>query len=159
LKLIVQPLATCSRVRVFCNGIQTENWDYVGETEVLTGRLKSGARRENDSVEAHLMTARGQTETYQTISASTSRRVMFTVPCGAFQMRKWAPLSLVSGEVALEMELSSDAAQAFDITGVGSAAGSSDWEVTDMSMFCNIHTVDSNLANSYAKAHPEWEFD
>jgi hypothetical protein len=55
------------------------------------------------------------------------------------------PLSLVSGGVVIEMELA-DVDQAFD-----SSTNTPNWEIKDVSMLCSMHTVDSSLANSYAK--------
>ena len=61
---IAGPLAMFSRIRVFVSGIQVENWDFVGESAVLTDRLKGAARRQNDSVEHHLLTT-GTGDVYQ----------------------------------------------------------------------------------------------
>ena len=143
---VAPPLAMFSRIRVFISGVQCENWDYVGETCVLMDRLKGAARRNNDSVESHFLTAGGYADTYQAIPASSSRSVLFSIPCGVTQMDKWMPLSLVSGGVVLECELSSDSGQAFDVS-----TNAANWDITDVSMLANLHTVDSSLANSYAK--------
>ena len=60
-------------------------------------------------------------------------------------MEKWMPLNLVSGGFVVELELNADTGAAFDTT------NTPNWDITDVSMLCNIHTVDSSLANSYAK--------
>ena len=70
---------------------------------------------------------------------------MFQVPAGCMQMEKWVPLSLVSGGWTVELELAADSGQGFDTT------NTPNWDITDVSMLCNLHTVDSSLANSYAK--------
>ena len=64
LKPIAGPLAMFSRIRVFVSGIQIENWDFVGESTVLMDRLKSAGRRQNDSIEHHLMSD-GTADAYQ----------------------------------------------------------------------------------------------
>ena len=71
---IAGPCAMFSRIRVFVSGIQVENWDFVGESAVLTDRLKGAARRQNDSVEHHLLTT-GTGDVYQSIAASGARKV------------------------------------------------------------------------------------
>ena len=45
----------------------------------------------------------------------------------------------------IEMELSADVDQAFDPN------NTPNWELKDVSMLCSMHSVDSSLANSYAK--------
>ena len=133
-----------SRIRVFVSGIQVENWDFSGESAVLTDGLKGAARRQNDSVEHHLLTS-GTGDAYQSIAASGARKVMFQLPCGTTMMDKWMPMSLVSGGLVIEMELSADVDQAFDNT------NTPNWELKDVSMLCSMRTIDSSLANSYAK--------
>ena len=54
-------------------------------------------------------------------------------------------MSLVSGGLVIECELSADVDQAFDNT------NAPNWELKDVSLLCSMHTVDSSLANSYAK--------
>jgi hypothetical protein len=108
-------------------------------------RLKSAGRRQNDSIEHQLMTD-GTGDAYQAIGASGARKVMLELPCGVVRNEKWMPLSLVSGGVVIEMELSSDINQAFD-----SSTHAANFELKDVSLLCAMHTVDSSLANSYAK--------
>ena len=138
------PLGMFSRIRVFISGIQVENLDFVGESATLVDRLKGPNRRQNDSIEHHLLTS-GAGDTYMSIPANGSRKVMMTSPAGSMQMEKWMPLSLVSGGFVVELELNADTGAAFDTT------NTPNWDITDVSMLCNIHTVDSSLANSYAK--------
>ena len=84
---VAGPLAMFSRIRVFVSGIQVENWDFVGESAVLVDCLKGAARRQNDSVEHHLLTS-GTDDTYRSIAASGARKVMFQLPCGTTMMDK-----------------------------------------------------------------------
>ena len=44
-----------------------------------------------------------------------------------------------------ELELNADTGAAFDTT------NTPNWDITDVSMLTSIHTIDSSLANSYAK--------
>ena len=60
-------------------------------------------------------------------------------------MEKWLPLNLISGSYVCELELNADTGAAFDTT------NTPNWDITDVSMLCNIHTVDSSLSSSYAK--------
>ena len=142
---IAPALGMISRIRVFISGIQVENWDYVGESCVLMDRLKGAARRNNDSVEGHFLTAGGYADTYQAIPEGGSRKVLITLPCGVMN-DKWMPLSLVSGGVVIEMEVNADAGAAYDVS-----TNPANFDITNVSLACNIHTVDSSLANSYAK--------
>jgi len=144
LKPIAGPLAMFSRIRVFVSGIQVENWDFVGESTVMMDRLKGASRRQNDSIEHHLMTD-GTGDAYQAIGASGARKVMLELPCGTTKNEKWMPLSLVAGGVVIEMELA-DVDQAFDVS-----AHAADFEIKNVSLLCSMHTIDSSLANSYAK--------
>ena len=75
------PCGQFSRIRVFCAGIQIENIDFVGEIRTLTDRLKGPTRRQNDSIEHHLLTS-GHGDQYMSIPAGGSRKVMFQLPCG-----------------------------------------------------------------------------
>ena len=61
-------------------------------------------------------------------------------------MEKWVPLALVSGGFVIEMELDADTGAAFDVS-----SNPANWDITDVSMLTSIHTIDSSLANSYAK--------
>ena len=139
------PLGQFSRIRIFASGIQIENLDFVGESATLVDRLKGPNRRQNDSIEHHLLTS-GTGDTYMSIPAGGSRKVMMTVPAGSVQMEKWVPLNLVSGGFVIELELNADTGAAFDVS-----SNAANWDITDVSMLCNLHTVDSSLANSYAK--------
>ena len=103
-----------SRIRVFVAGIQVENLDHVGEICTLTDRLKSADRRQNDSVDHHLLTS-GTGDAYMSIPAGGSRKVLFQLPIESTMMDKWIPLSLVSGGFVVEMELNADTGAAFDV--------------------------------------------
>ena len=139
------PCGMFSRIRVFVAGLQIENLDFVAQICTLTDRLKSADRRQNDSVEHHLLTS-GTGDTYMSIPAGGSRKVLFQLPCGATMMEKWVPLALVSGGFTIEMELDADTGAAFDVS-----SNPANWDITDVSMLTSIHTIDSSLANSYAK--------
>ena len=79
------PLGMFSRIRVFVSGIQVENLDYVGESAILVDRLKRQNRRQNDSVEHHLLTS-GIGDTYMNIPASGSRKIFMSIPAGSTQI-------------------------------------------------------------------------
>ena len=55
------------------------------------------------------------------------------------------PLASVNGSFVVAMELNTNTGAAFDTT------DTPNWDVTDVSMLTSIHTIDSSLANSYAK--------
>ena len=133
-----------SRIRTFVSGIQCENLDFDTEICTLTDRLESADRRQNDNIEHHLLTS-GTGDTYMSIPAGGFRKVLFQLPTGTTVMEKWIPLSLVSGGFTIEMELNADTGAAFDTT------NTPNWDITDVSMLASIHTIDSSLANSYAK--------
>ena len=98
------PLGMFSRIRVFVSGIQIENSDFVGESATLVDRLKGPSRRQNDSIEHHLLIS-GIGDTYMNIPASGRRKNMMSVSAGSMQMEKWMPLNLVSGVFVVELEL------------------------------------------------------
>ena len=101
------PLGMFSRIRVFISGIQIENLDFVGESATLVDRLKGPNRRQNDSIEHHLLTS-GTGDTYMSIPANGSRKVMMTVSASSMQMKNWMPLNLVSRGFVVEIELNAD---------------------------------------------------
>ena len=138
------PLGMFSRIRIFISGIQIEDLSFIGESNTLVDRLKRPNKRQNNSIEHHLLTS-GTGDTYMSIPAGGSRKVMFQVPAGCMNMEKWVPLALVSGGWTVEAELNADSGAAFDTT------NTPNWDITSVSMLCNLHTVDSSLANSYAK--------
>ena len=76
------PCGMFSRIRVFVAGIQVENLDYCGEICTLTDTLKSADRRQNDSIEHHLLTS-GTGDTYM---ANPCRRE----PKGPVQLAVWS---------------------------------------------------------------------
>ena len=62
------------------------------------------------------------------------------------QMPKWAGLNLVSGGFVVEMEFNGDSGAAFDVS-----SNAANWDITDVSMLCTIHDIDTSLSSSYAK--------
>jgi len=138
---VAPPGAMFSRYRIFISGIQVENWDYVGETCVLMDRLKGAARRLNDSTEHHFL-SNGYNDTYSPIAVGKARRVVMTLPCGLVQSDRWVPLSLCSGGVTIEMELSSDVGQAFD------ASNTPAWSIKDVALSCTLLQIDQSLSSS-----------
>ena len=111
------PCGMFSRIRVFVAGIQVENLDldHVNEICTLTDKLEFADRRQNDSIEHHLLTS-GTGDSSMSVPASGSRKVLFQLPCGATMMEKWMPLALVSGGFVIEMELNADTGAAFDVS-------------------------------------------
>ena len=67
---------------------------------------------------------------------------MTTTCFGMLNQDKWLPLHLISGGLVLEFELD-DADTCF--TGTGNS-----FDLTDVRLYANMHTIDSALANSYA---------
>ena len=73
--------------------------------------------------------------------------MLFQLPCGTVSyLEKFIPLALVSGGFVIEAELNADTGAAFDVS-----SNAANWDITDVSMLATIHTIDSSLANSYAK--------
>ena len=94
----------------------------------------------HDSIEQHPHETTNANQ-YGTLNANKSRRLIAPTPFGLLNLSKWIPLHLDSGGLVLEFELD-DADTAFDQTGVS-------FEITDVKLFANLHTIDSALANSY----------
>ena len=80
--------------------------------------------------------------TFTTLGAGKSRRLGGSTPFGCLAQEKWLPLHLISGGLILEFELD-DADTAFTESAVS-------FEITDVKLFANLHTIDSDLANRYA---------
>ena len=129
------------RARPFAANQLVEGRIELATESAITDRLKDGLRRMNDSIEQHPHEAANANH-YGTLNANKSRRLITNTPFGVLNQSKWIPLHLVSGGLILEFELD-DADTAFDQTGVS-------FEITDVKLFANLHTIDSALANSYA---------
>ena len=68
---------------------------------MLMDRLKGAARRQNDSVEHHLLTSRTG-DAHQRLASWGAWKVMLSRPCGTAQMDKWMPVSLVARGIVIE---------------------------------------------------------
>ena len=102
-----------------------QSFEYAGEGPVLMDNLKGAARRQNDSVEHHLLTS-GTGDAYQSVAASYARKVKFQRPCGTAMMDKWISMSVVSGKIIIGCKLSANVDQAFKPS----------WERKGVSMLC-----------------------
>ena len=143
-----QPITPCGqlmslfrRARLFASSQLVEDRIELATETSITDRLKDGLRRMNDSIEQHPHDA-FNANTYTQLGAGKSRRLLSSTSFGVLNQSKWIPLHLVSGGLILEFELD-DAATAFDESAVS-------FEITDVKLFANLHTIDSALANSYA---------
>ena len=116
-----------SRLRLYIGGQLAEDLTEVGHLAMLLERIKPNARRLNDSLEAHAMTANLGDEAYSPIPANGARKVVFSLPFGMLNQQKWMPFGLVAaGGIVLEAELSSNALQAFTTPGAL-------WRIQDVS--------------------------
>ena len=114
------PLGMFCRIRAFISGIQMENPDFVGESNSLRDTLKGPNRRQNDSIEHHLLNS-GTGDTYMSIPAAGSRKVCMQMPASSMQMEKWLPLNLISGGFVVQLELNAD---------TGAASNAANWDIT-----------------------------
>ena len=129
------------RFRLFAASQLVEDITEYATQNTLMQRLLPAARRLNDSIEAHPLTATGYQEDYGVITPNESRRLIMPLPCGTLNQAKWLPLHLISGGLVIEAELD-DHAVAF--------AENGPYIITDVSLLANLHEIDSSLANSYA---------
>ena len=114
--------------------------EYATQNTVMQ-RLLPSARRMNDSIEGHPLTATGYQDDYLVIPGNASRRVIMPLNLGVLSQSKWLPLHLISSGLVLELELE-DYGVAF--------AETTPFIVTDTHLLGNLHEIDSSLANSYA---------
>ena len=129
------------RARLFASSQLIEDRIEQATETSIPERLKGGQRRINDNIEQHPL-ATYNNDQYAAIGANKSRRLIGPTPFGVLNQSKWIPLHLVSGGLILEFELD-DADTAFGETGVS-------YEITDVKLFANLHTIGSALANNYA---------
>ena len=129
------------RARLFAPSQLVEDRIELATEMSITDRLKDGLRKVNDSIEQHPH-VNVNDNTFGTLGAGKSRRRIGSTPFGCLAQEKWLPLHLVSGGLILEFELD-DADTAFTESQVS-------YEITDVKLFSNLHSIDSALANSYA---------
>ena len=139
------PIATAGslfrRVRLFCASQLVEDITEYATQNTLMQRLLPSARRMNDSIEGHPLTATGYQDDYMVIPANASRRLIMPLNLGVLSQSKWLPLHLISGGLVVELELE-DVGVAF--------AEATPFIITDTHLMANLHEIDSSLANSYA---------
>ena len=139
------PIATAGslfrRVRLFAASQLVEDLTEYATMNTLQQRLLPPARRVNDSIEGHPLTATGYQDDFLIIQPNASRRLIMPLNLGVLSQQRWLPLHLISGGLVLEYELE-DFGCAFAETGP--------YIITDVHMLANLHEIDSSLANSYA---------
>ena len=136
-----QTMSLFRRARLFAASQLVEDRTELASESAITDRLKDGLRRTNDSIEQHPHDAYNA-NSYGTLGAGKSRRLITHPPFGILSQDKFIPLHLVSSGIVMEFELD-DADTAFLETGVN-------FEITDVKLYATLHTIDSALANSYA---------
>ena len=136
-----QLMSLFRRARLFASSQLVEDRIELATETSITEMLKDGACRINDSIEQHPI-ATYNNDQYATIGPNKSRRPIATTCFGTLNTPVWIPMHLVSGGLVLEFELD-DADTAFSESGVS-------FQITDVKLFANLHTIDSALANSYA---------
>ena len=120
---ILPAMGMFQRCRLYVAGALVEDIDNVGTLTAIMERLKSAPRRYNDAMESgHAMLGGTDApsfniddETLTPMAAGTARRTISKLPFGLLAQDKWMPLSQVAaGGVVCELELSSNAWQAFE---------------------------------------------
>ena len=106
--------------------------EYATQNTIMQ-RLLPSARRMNDSVEGHPLTATGYQDDYLVIPANASRRLIMPINCGVLNQAKWLPLHLISGGLVVELELG-DLGDAF--------AEATPFIITDTHLMANLHEID-----------------
>ena len=129
------------RVRIVATSQLVEDITEYATQNTLMQRLLPTARRLNDSLEAHPLTATAYQDDYAVLDPTKSRRLIMPISSGVLGQPNWLPLHLISGGLVVELELD-DYGVAFAETGP--------FIITDVSLLANLHEIDSSLANSYA---------
>ena len=93
------------RVRLFAASQLVEDITEYATQNTLMQRLLPAARRLDDNIEAHPLTATAYSEDYGIIAPNASRRLIMPVSCETLPQPNWLPLHLVSGGLVLELEL------------------------------------------------------
>ena len=136
----VAPLTPCAqagalfrRVRIFAASQLVEDITEYATQNTIVQRLLPAARRLNDSLEAHPLTATGYQDDYAVLYPNKLRRLIMPINSGVFNQAKWLPLHLTSGGLVVEMELD-DYGVALVETGP--------FIITDVSLLANLHEID-----------------
>ena len=139
-----QLMSLFRRARLFASNQLVEDRVELATESAITDRLKDGLRRLNDSIEQHPHVHIND-NTFGTLGAGKSRRLIGSTPFGCLAQEKWLPLHLISGGLILEFELD-DADTAF-----AESAGS--FEITDVNHTNVVDQkqstkTDANVCNS-----------
>ena len=153
LEPLLPAMAMFQRCRLYVAGALVEDIGNCGTLTTMMERLKSAPRRYNDAMESgHSMLGGGTANHYNIdnksltpIAAGTARRTTSKLPFGLLAQERWMPLSQVAaGGVVLELELSSNAWQAFKYVGTNTVG----WNIRDVCLHATAYDVDSSIANS-----------
>ena len=150
---ILLPMGLYQRCRLYVAGSLVEDIDNVGTLTAMLESLKSSSRRYNDAMESgHAMTGGTHAasfniddESLTPMAAGTARRTISKMPFGLLAQDKWMPLSQVAaGGVVIELELSSNAWQAFQYD----ATNTLGYAIKDV--FCPRHPMRSIVVSQIA---------
>ena len=153
---ILPAMGMFQRCRLYIAGSLVEDIDNCGTLTAVLERLKSSARRYNDALESGHAMLGGATaaayniddESLTPIGAGQARRTISKLPFGLMAQEKLMNLSQVSaGGVVLELELSSNAEQAFKHVGTRTVG----WSIKDVFLHATAYDVDSSVSNSFTE--------
>ena len=135
-------LSMFRRARLFASSQLCEDATELATQASLTTRLLPADRKLNDSIEGHPLLS-AYLDTYTTVAANQSRRLISPLPFGCLNQTAWIPTHLLAGGLIMELALD-DADTAF-------VQSNTDWQTTDVALLANVHEIDSSLANTYAQ--------
>ena len=150
------------RLRLMCNGTMVEDFTEANrihemfsilspiEKRVAEGCSAFGLPYSSTETAAH---GNATDEFFATIIPGASCTVMFKPRCGLFDdlQKKFIPLKYAP--LVLELELVSDAGEPLLTTKLAPPAAtfSSNWQIMNVMVKCDVCTLDSQLDNSYAE--------
>ena len=133
-------LSMFRRARLFASSQLVEDVTELATQASLTTRLLPADRKLNDSIEGHPL-VNAYLDTYTTIAADQSRRLISPLPFGVLNQSSWIPTHLLAGGLIIELDLD-DADTAF-------VQSNTNWQITDIAMLASVHEIDAPLANTY----------
>ena len=130
------------RARLSASSQLCEDVTELATQASLTTRLLPADRKLNDSIEGHPLTS-AYLDTYSTIAASQSRRLISPLPFWLSEPASLDTQSFVGRGLVIELDLD-DADTAFVQSNTG-------WQITDVGLYADMHEIGSSLANTYAQ--------
>ena len=140
LTILDGPHSFFRRMRLICGGQIVEDIDDYNRVHQLMTVLTSSEVRKNDAIEGSTPWDYGTAETILH-SGNDNRKLGFKLLSGLLNQGKYLPIRYCPLEIELEL-----------INAAGEAQhGSTNWNISDVQLKCDLCTLDNALDNSYAQ--------